>query len=124
MTLNMGSEPQLPVRMGAEHSLTLRMDDEPPLPGKLQEDLRRCTTMQEMQEMRENATRFARNARKNRVNLCNDARNARNVCAGMREDGRKCNEYTCNFPGNPHRVVLPVRMGAEHLLSATKCHGL
>jgi len=43
----MGSEPQLPVRMGAEHSLTLRMDDEPPLPGKLQEDLRRCTTMKE-----------------------------------------------------------------------------
>jgi hypothetical protein len=32
----------------------LRMDDEPPLPGKLQEDLRRCTTMQEN----------ARNARK------------------------------------------------------------
>ena len=31
----MGSEPPLPVRMGAKHSVTLRMGSEPPLPVRM-----------------------------------------------------------------------------------------
>ncbi len=36
VTLNIGSEPPLPVRMGAdEHSVALRMGGEPPLPVRI-----------------------------------------------------------------------------------------
>ena len=35
VTLNMGGEPPLPVRMGAKHSVTLSMGFEPPLPVRM-----------------------------------------------------------------------------------------
>jgi plasmid stabilization system protein ParE len=54
-----------------------------------------------------NARRFARNVRTKCANLGKYARNARNVCMSMREDARMCKEFTCKFPGNPYRMVLP-----------------
>ena len=62
---------------------------------KLQEDAKRCMTIQEMQEMQEeDASSFAR---KKHANLCDDARNARNarnpprnVCVGKQENAKRC----------------------------------